>query len=88
MAPPLVCPPPPDCPLHDRRVNYGVDEPLRRAVLTERRRPGLTDLIHAEALTNNNGGKDRPARPVPKELPLPSLITAIPNLDHLKKGTN
>lgn len=48
--PPLICPPPPDCPLYALRVDYGTDEPLRRAVLMERRSgPRLADLVRAEA---------------------------------------
>lgn len=53
--PPLTCPPPPqvpepgDCPLYQQRLTYGFDEPLRRAILTERPRPDLAALIRAEA---------------------------------------
>lgn len=85
--PPLVCPSPPDCPLYDQRVSYGTDEPLRRAVLTERRRSGLADLIRAEASAVN--GTDPRPRPKPKGLPAPSPIDDLPNLDHLnEKGAN
>jgi len=46
---PSICPPPPDCPLYVQHVDYGQDEPLRRAVLMERRSgPRLTDLVRAE----------------------------------------
>lgn len=77
--PPLICPQPPDCPLYNQRLDYGADEPLRRAVLREKRRPALADLIRAEATAK---GKAAPALPpAPKPVPLPIQ-------DHLKqKGT-
>jgi hypothetical protein len=43
-----VCPPPPDCPLYNQRLEYGPDEPLRRAILTERPRPSLGALVWAD----------------------------------------
>jgi hypothetical protein len=78
----LTCPSPPqatDCPLYAQRLDYGADEPLRRAILTERRRPDLADLIRAEALTK---GRAVPALP-PASEPDP-----LPIIDHVKqKGT-
>jgi hypothetical protein len=75
--PPLVCPPSPDCPLYGQRLNYGSDEPLRRAVLMERgSRSDLAALIRAEAQA-----QDRPVAalpPAPKPMPLPIF-------DHLKQ---
>jgi hypothetical protein len=56
---PLTCPPPPlspaqpqqeDCGLYVQRLAFDPAEPLRRAVLTERRkRPDLAALIRAES---------------------------------------
>lgn len=57
MTPPRVCPPPRDCPLYEQRLGYGSDEPLRRAILAERRVPDLAALIRTEA----------PAAPLPIE---------------------
>jgi hypothetical protein len=60
-------------------VDYGSDEPLRRAVLTERR-PGLdlASLIRAEALAAG--------RPVAALPPAPEPF-AVPNLNaHNQKG--
>jgi hypothetical protein len=72
--PPLTCPPPPqaaDCPLYAQRLDYGADEPLRRAVLTERRRrPDLADLIRAEAVTNGRAVPALPPASEPEPLPI------------------
>lgn len=62
MTPPRVCPQPPDCPLYDRRLAYAEDESLRRAVLMERRRPGLADLLRDDV-------KTLPVAPHPAALP-------------------
>lgn len=79
MTPPLVCPPPPDCPLYGQRLDYGADEPLRRAVLTERRSgPDLADLIKAEVLTAS-----RPT-PAPALPPAPEPVS-LPIFAHLKQ---
>lgn|GEM_PF-4257245 len=76
--PPLICPQPPDCPLYAQRVDYGQDEPLRRAVLMERRTsPDLAELVRAEALTK---GRTVPALlPAPTPVPLPIFL-------NVKKG--
>lgn len=76
---PLTCPPPPqpDCPLYAQRLDCGADEPLRRAILMERRRsPGLAELVRAEAQF------ERPAIPI---LPPASEPESMPILDHLKE---
>ena len=74
---PVVCPPPPDCPLYDQRLDYGSDEPLRRAILMERRPAGnLADLIRAEA-----GAARRPVA----ALPPASEPESLPILDYLKQ---
>ncbi|HEX7245083.1 MAG TPA: hypothetical protein VF245_05905 [Solirubrobacterales bacterium] len=75
--PPLVCPPPPDCPLYDQRLNYGSDEPLRRAILTERHSgPRLADLVRAEIATAGRPVPTLPPAPKPEPLPI---------FDHLKQ---
>jgi hypothetical protein len=81
---PLICPQPgprqngPDCPLYAQRVGYGVDEPLRRAILTERP-ADLTALIRADAI--------RPQPPAPSPSPtqpgLPRPTESLPIFDHL-----
>lgn len=78
--PPLTCPPPSDCPLYDQRLDYGQDEPLRRAILMERGRvPNLVALIRAEAATG------RPLAALPPPAPVP---VSLPILDHLKGVTS
>lgn len=70
--PPRVCPPPPDCALHAQRLSYGQDEPLRRAILTERRTtPKLADLIRAERLQADSPQAALP--PASEPMPLPIL---------------
>ncbi|MGE5281081.1 MAG: hypothetical protein ACM3N0_01935 [Chloroflexota bacterium] len=71
MSPPRICPPPPDCPLYEQRLGYGPDEPLRRAILTERAVPGLTALIRAEAPAALPVEPDE-AKPLPPPLALPT----------------
>jgi hypothetical protein len=94
MSPPRICPPPPqspDCPLYAQRLDYGADEPLRRAVLMERykARPGLGELVwadfnrqhqRAEAVRPNPPGTPPPTRPT-----LPPTPQPLPILDHLKQ---
>jgi hypothetical protein len=76
---PRVCPPPPDCPLYQQRVQYAHDEPLRRAVLIERR--GSADL---SALIRSEAARPTPALPTaPPTRPVvptpePDLLTAHP----------
>lgn len=78
MPPPQVCPPPPDCPLYAQRLDYGVDEPLRRAILTERQsRPDLAAFVRAESLTHRRPSAALPPTPKPVRLPIS---------DQLKKG--
>lgn len=78
--PPLTCPPPPepaDCPLYEQRLDYGQDEPLRRAVLMERRKlPSLANLVRAEALVSRGTVPALPPASGPESLPI---------LDHLKQ---
>lgn len=75
--PPLICPPPPDCPLYGQRLSYGGDEPLRRAVLMEHRSgPRLADLVRAEA---------QAALRQPATLPPATKPTTLPILDHLNQ---
>lgn len=88
MTPPLVCPGPSvpdprhDCPLYAQRLDgHGADEPLRRAVLTERQPSDLAALVRAEA------ARPEPPAPAPSPtrpaLPPPSELPTI--LDHLKQ---
>jgi hypothetical protein len=71
MEMPLVCPPPPDCPLYDQRLDYGSDEPLRRAVLMEHgSRPDLAALIRAEAKASRRPVAALPPAPEPMPLPI------------------
>ena len=87
MNPPLVCPTPRhsegdrDCPLYAQRLDYGADEPLRRAILTEKRRPDLAALVRAEAA--------RPQPPAPAPSPthptLPPGPEPLPIFTHLKQ---
>lgn len=69
---PLTCPPPPDCPLYGQRLDYGADEPLRRAVLADkgRRKPDLADLIRAEAAAKGSAVPALPPAPEPDPLPI------------------
>lgn len=91
--PPQVCPPPPDCPLYEQRVSYGFDEPLRRAILTERTGPDLAALIRSEARESPPPLEAEvevpsPADPV-QPVPRPALPAAEPVplsiLDQLNK---
>lgn len=68
--PPLTCPPPePDCALHAyHRPN--ADERLRRAVLMEKRPPGLADLIQAEAKAARRPIAALPPASEPESLPI------------------
>lgn len=84
---PQICPPPPDCPLYARRLDYSADEPLRRAVLGElhRRRSDLPALIRADA--------ERPTPTLPTSPPTrPELPTPEPvigsSLQAQKKGVH
>lgn len=69
--PPRICPPPPDCPLYSQRLDYGADEPLRRAVLAERR-PGsrLANLVLAEAQAVRLPIAALPASSEPEPMPI------------------
>jgi hypothetical protein len=83
MTPPRICPPPPDCPLYAQRLDHSQDEPLRRAVLTERRGPDLAALVRAEA------DRPRPSAPTPPPTrpALPPPAEPLTILDHLtQKG--
>jgi len=75
--PPLVCPEPPDCPLYTQRLDYGADEPLRRAVLMERHTgSNLAELVRAEALSSRRSVAVLPPAPEPVSLGV---------FDHLKQ---
>lgn len=72
MSSPRICPPPPDCPLYARRLDYAQDEPLRRAVLTERRTStDLAGLIREEA------AGQRPASTPGLPAPTPDLTSLM-----------
>lgn len=77
MSPPRVCPPPPDCSLYNQRVPHAQDEPLRRAVLMEKRKPrNLADLVWADfTRQHQRPAPPRPDAPTPTvpELPRPAL---------------
>ena len=79
MTPPRICPPPPphpeDCPLFAQRLDYGQDEPLRRAVLSERPRPNLGELVWADF----NRQHRRPESEAPPTRPtLPVAADSLP----------
>ena len=75
--PPRICPPPPDCPLYTQRVDYTQDEPLRRALLMERRKSNaLASLVWADF----NRDYQRPAPSPPTRPALPSPLTTVPPL--------
>lgn len=104
--PPLVCPSPPpyqpnvgqDCPLYAQRLDYGTDEPLRRAILTERSRPNLGALVWAdlnrqaqrtprpqqEADWPQPGPSQPPTRPT---LPPAAVLPPLPVLDQARGTT-
>jgi hypothetical protein len=80
MTPPRVCPPPPDCPLYEQRLSYQVDEPLRRAVLIERKRASsLASVIRAE-IAGGSRANDR----APILLPAPKPFSPLPVPTHTK----
>lgn len=88
MTPPQICPPPPDCPLYAQRLDYGSDEPLRRAILREKKRPSLGELVWADF----NRAYQRPTSPPPTRpspprsaLPPAPLPLGVPTLDHVKQ---
>lgn len=69
--PPLICPPPPDCPLYDQRLSYSQDETLCRAILTERRTtPDLAGLIRAERRQSDPPQAALPPAPMPMPSPI------------------
>jgi hypothetical protein len=66
MTPPRICPSPPDCPLYAQRLPYADDEPLRRAILRERRKArDLAELVWA----NFNRGRTRTPAALPPAPP-------------------
>jgi hypothetical protein len=80
MTPPLVCPPPPSCPLYAQRLDYGADEPLRRAILAQRRTaPSLADLVRQEGAPSSSPPPALPPGPAP---------TPEPVFETIKKGVN
>lgn len=96
MTPPRICPPPPDCPLYAQRLDYGADEPLRRAILMERSRPSLGALVWAdfnrqrERAAGVRRGIERPvpgAPPTRPTLPPAAEPLPLPIASHLK-GAN
>ncbi len=92
MTPPRVCPPPPDCPLYAQRLDYGVDEPLRRAVLMERPKRTLAELVWADMNRQYRRpeGEAPPTRPTPPRpgLPVTPEPIPLPLSTHLKGATN
>ena len=79
MTPPRICPPPPDCPLYEQRLAYGADEPLRRAVLSERPRRSLGSLVWEDFNRQHKRPEAPPTRPSlppsPDPVTLPSFGT-------------
>jgi hypothetical protein len=56
-------------------VDYGQDEPLRRAVLTERRSgPRLVDLVRAEVQMARQPIAALPVAPEPEPLPISNSL--------------
>ena len=84
---PRICPPPPDCPLYAQRLDYGTDEPLRRAVLMEHRRVhSLAALVWADFnRACQRPPEPSPTRPVPPRPALPAAPEPLPIFDHLKQ---
>jgi hypothetical protein len=81
MTPPLVCPSPEplDCPLYEQRVaHFSPAETLRRAILTERRRPtaDLGALIRAESRPASTPQAALPPAPEPVSLSILDHINA------------
>lgn len=100
---PLICPAPPgtvqpDCPLYEQRLAYGPDEPLRRAVLTDRSGADLAALIRAEpapeggaaetAEAANRPQLDDAALPPPDRaaLPAPESMSILDQLHREKES--
>jgi hypothetical protein len=87
MTPPRVCPQPPDCGLFDQRLTYTQDEPLRRAVLRERRKSNaLASKVWEDF--NRQRGRTEAARPGPTRpsLPPPPGPVVRPGVLHSQKG--
>lgn len=76
---PLTCPQPPDCPLYAQRLaGYAEDEPLRRAILIERRNVvDLAALVRAEV---------RP-EPAPQAALASGQPLPLPSVQNQKKET-
>ncbi len=90
MTPPRICPTPPDCPLYTRRLDYGVDEPLRRAVLSEQRRPSMAELVWTDfnRQYRRPEGSSLPTRPEPQRPMLPVAADPLPlPISDFQKGS-
>lgn len=92
MTPPKVCPHPGpwrpgiDCPLYAQRLDYRADEPLRRAILTERARPSFGSLVWADFNREYRRPATSPATcPASPRPVLPPAPEPVPILDHLKQ---
>lgn len=86
MTPPRVCPQPgpraagPDCPL----LTYTKYEQLRRAILTERARLNLGDLVWADF--NRQYQRPEAAPPTRPVLPRPDEPLPLPIPGHLQRS--
>lgn len=94
MTPPQICPPPPDCPLYAQRVGYGQDEPLRRAILTERPHASLGSLVWADLNRQRQRSEANPGQPDPasslqgqSDLPPAPQPLFVQSLDQVKGVT-
>ncbi|HSS34290.1 MAG TPA: hypothetical protein VLL27_13520 [Solirubrobacterales bacterium] len=87
MTPPRICPPPPtapDCGLFDQRLSYVPDEPLRRAVLMDRRKSrDLAAFVWAD-FNRDRRPVAEPKAPTPTVPPLPR--PALPSTSMIEKG--
>jgi hypothetical protein len=98
---PRVCPSPnhhppwhdPDCPLYAQRLDYGQDEPLRRAILTERHRLSLGSLVWADlnrqcqraaSAAANWPSQPTPATPPTRPVLPPAKAEPLPIFDLVK----
>lgn len=96
--PPQICSPPPphpeDCPLHAQRLDYGSDEPLRRAILMERRKTRtMAELVWADMnRQRQRANTDRPEQAPPTSPPtrpapaLPPASVSAPVFVQAQKG--
>jgi hypothetical protein len=84
---PHTCPLPPDCGLFDQRLAYTRDEPLRRAVLRERRRPNaIASMVWADLNCRRERAEATRPSPTRPTLPPPPEPVVRPDLFHSQKG--